>query len=54
VIITADDALMQSNNLLVSPAQIKEAIATWLSDRLIDATPKDSSIELQVIQTTTM
>jgi hypothetical protein len=54
VIITADDPLMQSNNLLVSPAQTKEAIAKWLSDRLSDATPKDSSIESQVIQNTTM
>ena len=54
VIITADDPLMQSNNLLVSPARIKEAIATWLSDRLSDATPKNSSIESQVIQNTTI
>ena len=54
VIITAEDLLMQLNNLLVSPARIKEAIATWLSNRLSDATANDSSIESQVIQTTTM
>jgi hypothetical protein len=50
VIITADDALMQSNNLLVSPARIKEAIATWLSDRLSDAAPQRISIVSWLIQ----
>ena len=54
VIIAADDLLMQSHNLLVPPDQIREAIATWLSDRLSDAEPKEISIVSHLIQNTSV
>ena len=50
VIITADGPLMQSNNLLLQPARIKEAIATWLSDRLSEAVPQNRWFIANVIR----